>query len=168
MISDSEPFTGVNVRSHLRALEAQIELIKNSLNEYSDLSRRLKKQITEDLVVAVIDRFEKNELRIKGMDEKINSISLEIMGRLSQEIKSIRDELDIVRANEERIGDLESRLDSLQFDVREKIPQEIRSVRDEISDAQLSRAITSVSEEKDIKVDSKPLDELNKNRELFF
>ena len=168
MIKESEPFTGANVRSHLRALEAQIELIKNSLNEYGDLSRRLKKQITEDLIVAVIDRFEKNEFRIKGMDEKINSISLEIMGRLSQEIKSVRDELNVVRANEERIGDLESRIESLQFDVRERIPQEIRSVRDEISDAQLSKAITSVSEEKEIKVNSKPLDELNKEQELFF
>lgn len=168
MNSDSEPFTGTNIKSHLNALQAQIDLIKSSLSKYDEGSRRLKKQITEELITAVISRFERSEERIKKLDEKLDSINFGLREELSQEIKNIRNEISGIKMFEEKVIELEEDVNSMQFDIKERIPQEIRNIRNEISDAQLSKAVTSISQEKEIKVSAKPLDKLNKEQELFF
>lgn len=161
-----ETFTGINIRSHLRALQAQIELIKSNLNEYGEASRALKKIMSEELITSIIARFEKNEERIKNLDGKLDSINFEIKQKLSQEIKIIRNELLYTKQNEERVNDLEEKVDFIQFEIKEKLPQEIRGIRDEINDVQLSKAISCILKEREIKVDSKPLDELKKDYEV--
>jgi prefoldin subunit 5 len=114
------------IDSQLQALRAQIETIKSYLEEYEERNRKLKKIMSEDLISALIFRFEKNEERMRKVDEK---------------------------------------LDSIHFNLNEKLTQEIRRIKHELSDAQLSRAISRLLEEKEIKVDSKPLDELKKDYE---
>jgi tetrahydromethanopterin S-methyltransferase subunit G len=161
-----ELFTGNNVRSHLRALQAQIELMKSNLSEYGEASRTLKRLMSEELITSIISRFEKNEERIKNLDVKLDSINFDIKEKLSQEIRIIRNELVYAKQNEERVNDLEEKIDFVQFEVREKIPQEIRKIRNDLSDAQLSKAIACILKEKEIKVDSKPLDELKKEYEV--
>jgi len=116
------------IRSQLKTLQAQIEIMKGYLNEYEERNRKLKKIMSEELIAALILRFEKNEERIRKMDEK---------------------------------------LDSIHFTLHEKISQEIRNLKNEISETQLSKAISSLLAEKEIKVDSKPLDELKKNYNSF-
>jgi hypothetical protein len=112
------------IESQLKTLQAQIEIIKGYLNEYEEKNRKLKKIMSEELIAALILRFEKNDERIRKLDEKI---------------------------------------ESLHFDLREKFTQDIRNIKNELSDTQLSKAISKLLEEKEIKVDSKPLDVLKEN-----
>jgi len=109
------------IKSQLKTLQAQIEIIKGYLNEYEEKNRKLKRIMSEELIAALILRFEKNDERMMKLDEKI---------------------------------------ESLHFDLKEKLSQEIRNIKNELSDAQLSRAISRLIEEREIKVDSKPLDNL--------
>jgi hypothetical protein len=112
------------INSQLQTLRAQIETIKSYLEEYEERNKRLKKIMSEDLIGALIFRFEKNEERIRGIDEK---------------------------------------LDSIHFKLNEKLSQEIRNIKQDLSETQLSKAISKLLEEKEIKVDSKPLSELKKD-----
>ncbi|MEM5778265.1 MAG: hypothetical protein QXD43_00775 [Candidatus Aenigmatarchaeota archaeon] len=123
MSEDFETF----IKSQLQALKAQIETIKRYLEEYEEKNRKLKKIMSEELITALLYRFEKNEERIRSIDEK---------------------------------------LEQMHFSLHEKIAQEIKKIKDEISDAQLSKAISKLLEEKEIKVSSKPLDELKKDYEF--
>lgn len=123
----TEVFTGTNIRSHLRALQAQIEMMKNHLKEYEETNAKLKKLVSEELINALIARFEKNEEMMFRIDEKLVSIN---------------------------------------FSLHEKLSQEVRKIKEELFDAQLSKSISRLLEEKEIKVDSKPLDELKRDYEL--
>jgi len=115
------------IKSQLQALKAQIELIKRYLEDYEEKNRKLKKIMSEELITALLFRFEKNEEKIRKIDEK---------------------------------------LDNMHFSLHEKIEQEIKKIKDEISDAELSKAISKILEEKEIKVSSKPLDELKGSYEI--
>ena len=112
------------IQSQLHALKAQIEIIKKYLQEYEERNRKLKKIMSEELIGALLLRFEKNEERIIKLDE---------------------------------------RLESVHFNLNEKLSQEIRKIKDDLSESQLSRSIARLLEQKEIKVDSKPLDELKKD-----
>ena len=112
------------IRSQLKMLQTQVETLRGYLNEYEERNRKLKKIMSEELIAALILRFEKNEERIRKMDE---------------------------------------RLESLHFDLKEKFMQEIRDIRNDVSEVQLSKAISALLQEKEIKVDSKPLDDLKKD-----
>jgi len=112
------------IQAQLHALKAQIEILKKHLQEYEDRSRTLKKIMSEELIGALLLRFEKNEERLIKLDEK---------------------------------------LESMHFNLNEKLSQEIRKLKDDLSEAQLSRAIAKLLEQKEIKVDSSPLDELKKD-----
>jgi len=115
------------IKSQLQALKTQIETIKRYLNEYEERNRKLKKVMSEDLIGALILRFEKNEERVRKMDEK---------------------------------------LDSIHFALHEKISEEIKRIKEDLCDTQLSKSISRLLEEKEIKVDSKPLIELKKDYEI--
>lgn len=117
MTDDFETF----IKSQLRTLQAQIEVIKGYLNEYDEKNRKLKKIMSEELIAALILRFERNEERIRKMDEK---------------------------------------LDSTLLSMEEKFLQELRSIRNDMSEAKLSKAISCILDDKEIRVDSKPLKEL--------
>jgi GTP-dependent phosphoenolpyruvate carboxykinase len=115
------------IDSQLQALRAQIETIKGYLEEYEERNRRLKKIMSEDLIGALIFRFEKNEDRIRMIDEK---------------------------------------LESIHFKLSEKLTQEIRNIKQDLSETHLTKAISRLLEEKEIKVNSKPLNELKKDYEI--
>lgn len=115
------------IKSQLQILKAQIETIKSYLDEYEERNRKLKKIMSEELVGALILRFEKNEERIRKIDEKI---------------------------------------DSIHFTLHDKLSQEIRKIKDDLSETQLSKSISRLLEEREIKVDSKPLTELKKDYEI--
>jgi hypothetical protein len=105
-------------------LHAQVETLRGFINEYEDKNRKLKKIMSEELISALLLRFERNEEGIRKMDEKLEMLHLEM---------------------------------------KEKLLKEIRDIRDEVSDARLSKAITTLMSEKEIKVDSKPLNEFKKD-----
>jgi len=123
----TEAFTGTNVRARLRALQAQIELVKNYLKEYEETNKKLKKIMSEELINALILRFEKNEESIFRIEEAIEAVS---------------------------------------FSLNERLSREIRKIKEDLFDEQLSKSISKILEEKEIRVDSKPLDELKKDYEI--
>lgn len=112
------------IKSQLKTLQAQIETLRNYLNEYEDRNRKLKRLMSEELISALLFRFEKNEERISKIDEK---------------------------------------LDSIHFNINEKLSQEIRNIKNEVSDANLTRSISKLLGEKEIKVESKILEELKED-----
>ena len=114
----------ISDKSQLQTLKSQIETIKNQLENYEERNRKLKKIISEELIDNLITRFEKNEERIRKIDEK---------------------------------------LDSIHFKINEKIEQDIRNIKQDLSEAQLSKSISRILDEKEIKIDSKPLEKLKKN-----
>ena len=109
------------MRSQLRTLKNQMEIIKDYINKYEERSLRLRRTITNELIDALIKRFEKNEELIQDLNEKLESLNLKFHGTLSRSIKELREEL---------------------------------------SEAELSKAISRIFEKGEIKVSSKPLDEL--------
>jgi len=111
------------IRSQLRTLKNQMDIIKDYINKYEQRSVRLKKTITNELISALIKRFERNEKIIQDLDEK---------------------------------------LESLNFKLQENLSRSIKDLREEISETELSKAISRIFEEKEIKVSSKALDELKK------
>lgn len=114
----------ISDKSQLQTLKSQIETIKNQLENYEERNRKLKKIISEEMIDNLITRFEKNEERIRKIDEK---------------------------------------LDSIHFKINEKIEQDIRNIKQDLSEAQLSKSISRILDEKEIKIDSKPLEKLKKN-----
>lgn len=109
------------IKSQLRILKNQMDIIKSYIDSYEEKSSKLKKTITEELITALINRFERNENLISDLNEKIDSINFRFQDSLSKCMK----------------------------DLREKISEEA-----------LSKAIAKISEEKEIKVNSRALDEL--------
>jgi hypothetical protein len=117
MEEDFESF----MRSQLRALKNQMEIIKEYLNKYEEGNLRLRKTITHDLIEALIKRFERNEKLIQELNEKI---------------------------------------DSFHFKFQENLNKSIRELKEEMNEAELSKAISKIFEEKEIKVSSKSLEKL--------
>ncbi len=111
------------IRSQLRTLKNQMDIIKDYINKYEERSIKLKKTITNELIDALIKRFERNEKLIQELNEKLESINLKLQENLSRSIKELREE---------------------------------------ITEAELSKAISKIFEEKEIKISSKALDELKK------
>ena len=109
------------VRSQLTILKNQMDVIRDYINKYDERNNRLRKTITNDLITALLSRFERNERIINELNEKI---------------------------------------DSLNFKFQESFSKSVRDLREEFSEAELSRAISKIFEEKEIKVSSKALEEL--------
>jgi phage shock protein A len=109
------------IEKQLESLKTQIDILRSSISEYEESTIKLKKTISNDLIDALIKRFEKSE---------------------------------------KKIDELSSKLDSLKFEFEDRLSREIRKLRHELSEAELTKAISRIFEEKEIKVDSKPLYEL--------
>ena len=109
------------IRSQLRVLKNQMDVIKDYLNKYEERNNKLRHIITNNLIEALIERFERNEKIIQDLNEK---------------------------------------LDSLHIKFNENLSRSIKDVKEEIIDAELTRAISKLLDEKEIKVDSKALEEL--------
>lgn len=111
------------IRSQLRVLKNQMDVIKDYINKYEERNNRLRHIITNNLIDALIKRFEKNEKLIEELSEKMDSLHLKFQDNLSKSIKDMKEE---------------------------------------IVDAELSKAISRIFDQKEIKVSSKTLDELKK------
>ena len=109
------------IRSQLITLRNQMDIIKDYINKYEERSLKLKRTITNELIAALIHRFEKNENMLQELSEKIDSLNVKFHDNLSKSVKDLREE---------------------------------------ISEAELSKAISKIFEEKEIKVSSKALEEL--------
>jgi hypothetical protein len=70
-----------------------MDVIKDFINKYDERSLRLKKTITNELISALIDRFERNERLISNLSEKIDSINLKFKEDLSKSIKDMKEEM---------------------------------------------------------------------------
>ena len=81
------------MRSQLRTLKAQMDVIKDYLRKYEEGSIRLKKTITTELIDALIKRFEKNEKMIEGLEEKLASTHFTLQEQLTRSVKDLREEL---------------------------------------------------------------------------
>lgn len=87
------------VRSQLLILKNQMDVIKDFVNKYDERSLRLKKTITNELISALIGRFERNEKLINDLSEKIDSINFKFQENLSKSIKDIREEMSETELN---------------------------------------------------------------------
>lgn len=87
------------IRSQLLILKNQMDVIKDFINKYDERSIRLKRTITNELISALIDRFERNERIIVGLSDKIDSINLKFQENLSRSIKELREEMGEAELN---------------------------------------------------------------------
>jgi 16S rRNA C967 or C1407 C5-methylase (RsmB/RsmF family) len=120
VIAMEEDFENM-IRSQLRILKNQMDIIKGYIDSYEEKSAKLRKTITEELITALLGRFERNEKLITELNEKVDSINFKFQDSLSKSMKDLREE---------------------------------------ISEAALAKAIAKISEEKEIRVNSRALDEL--------
>ncbi len=81
------------IRSQLRTLKNQMEIIKDYINKYEERSIRLKRTITNELIDALIKRFERNEKLIQELNEKLDSLNFRLKEDLSRSIKELREEM---------------------------------------------------------------------------
>ena len=58
------------------------------------------------------------------------------------------------------ITELNEKMDSLNFRLKDELSKSMKGLREEISEDALSKAIAKLSEEKEIRVNSRALDEL--------
>jgi len=109
------------MRVQLRTLKNQVDVLRDFVNKYEERNLKLRQTIINELITALIKRFEKNEKIILELNEKI---------------------------------------DSTNFKLQENLSKSIKDIKEEIIEAELSKAISKIFEEKEIKVSSKALDEL--------
>ena len=109
------------INSQLKIIKNQMDIIKGYLDTYEEKSSKLRKTITEELITAIINRFERNEKLISDINEK---------------------------------------MDAMNFKFGDSLSKCMKDLREEISEDALTKAIAKISEEKEIKVNSRALDEL--------
>jgi hypothetical protein len=109
------------MKSQLVTLKNQMDVIKDYIDTYEQRSMKLNQTITNDLIVALIGRFEKNERLIQDLSEKIDTMNSRIQNNIEKSIKDLREE---------------------------------------ISEAELDKAISKIFDQREIKVNSKALQEL--------
>ena len=109
------------MRSQLITLKNQMEIIKDYVDTYDQRSMKLKQTITNELIVALINRFERNEKMIQELSDKMDSTASKINTSMEKSMKQLREE---------------------------------------ISEAELDKAISKIFEQREIRVDSKVLQDL--------
>ena len=87
------------VRSQLQIIKNQMEVIKDYIDKYDEMSAKLKRTITNELITALISRFEKNEKLIRDMIEKIDSLEFKFQDSLSKSLREIREEISEAELN---------------------------------------------------------------------
>jgi DNA-binding MurR/RpiR family transcriptional regulator len=98
-----------------------MDIIKDYIDKYDQRSMKLKQTITNELIVALIGRFERNEKMMQELNEKMDSAVSKIQNNMERSMKELREE---------------------------------------ISEAELNKAISKLFDEKEIKVNSKVLQDL--------
>jgi len=104
-----------------------------------------------DLMTKYLQEYEERSIRLKQLLSQDLIVSL---------IKRFEE-------NEKMIHELNQKLEERHLKIEEQFAREIRTLRNEISEADLTRAISTITgeskiKESDIRVDSTPLEELKK------
>lgn len=81
------------MNSQLMTLRNQMEVIRDYIDRYEERSIKLKKTITNELITALISRFENNEKMIQELNEKVESCNTRLQDNLSKSLKEMRDEI---------------------------------------------------------------------------
>jgi dsDNA-specific endonuclease/ATPase MutS2 len=77
---DIEPM----IKAQLNTLKAQIKILKDYVESSEESNVRLKYIIANELVEALIERFEKNEKKIDMMKQKLESIELSLEEKMAE------------------------------------------------------------------------------------
>ena len=77
---DIEPI----IKAQLNTLKAQINILRDYIESSEEGNVRLKYIIANELVEALIQRFEKNESKIDVLKEKLESIELSLQEKMSE------------------------------------------------------------------------------------
>ena len=77
---DIEPI----IKAQLNTLKAQVNILRDYIESSEESNVRLKYIIANELVEALIQRFEKNENKIDVMKEKLESIELSLQEKMAE------------------------------------------------------------------------------------
>jgi hypothetical protein len=77
---DIEPI----IKAQLNTLKAQVNILRDYIESSEESNVRLKYIIANELVEALIQRFEKNESKIDLLKEKLESIELSLQEKMSE------------------------------------------------------------------------------------
>ncbi len=72
------------IKAQLNTLKAQINILKDYIESSEESNVRLKYIIANELVEALIQRFEKNEDKIDLMKQKLESIELKLEEKMAE------------------------------------------------------------------------------------
>ena len=78
------------MKAQIDAMRNQIDSLRELILDTEEHTARLKHMIADEMVEALVTRFQKNEKRIEEMHERISNIHVEIKDQLL-EVKRARD-----------------------------------------------------------------------------
>jgi len=78
------------MKSQMDAMKTQIDSLRELIIDTEENTARLKHMIADEMVEALVTRFQKNEKRIEEMHDRISNIHVEIKDQLL-EVKRARD-----------------------------------------------------------------------------
>ena len=81
------------IKAQLNTLKAQVNILKDYIESSEESNVRLKYIIANELVEALIQRFQKNEDKIDVMKEKLESIELKLEEKMSELHRITKQEL---------------------------------------------------------------------------
>ena len=88
------------MKSQMTTLKNQMGVIKDYIDTYEQRNLKLRQTITNELIVALISRFEKNEKMLNDINEKIDSVRDEmemsnanVQSSMERSIKEIKEEI---------------------------------------------------------------------------
>lgn len=120
------------------------------MNEGSETSDKSQVQALKAQVETIKNQLESYEERNRRLRKIISEELIEVL-------------ITRFDNNEERIRKINEKLDSVHFELNEKIAQDIRNIKQDLIDTQLSKSISRLLDEKEIKIGSKSLDKLKKD-----
>lgn len=88
----SEDFES-EVSSQLITLRNQMSVIKDYIDKYDQRSMKLRQTITNELIVALIARFEKNEKMLQELSNKLDASNAKIQTDMEKSLRELRDEI---------------------------------------------------------------------------
>jgi len=86
MVEELEPI----IKAQLATLKTQIDILKRQIETSEEDAAKLKYKIANELVEALVKRFEKNEKSIENLNDKLTSIHLNLQQQV-EEFKRMKD-----------------------------------------------------------------------------
>ncbi|MBN2202737.1 MAG: hypothetical protein JW700_00925 [Candidatus Aenigmarchaeota archaeon] len=103
------------IKAQLNTLKAQIDILREYIENTEESNVRLKYIIANELVEAMIARFEKNEARLEELSEKIESIEVSLKEKVEELHRVTKMEMSedaLTRAVSKILGNKEIEVDS--------------------------------------------------------